>query len=126
MAWCSTTAPTALPRRSAATSPGNAALANGAASVILNEVVGSSRTVLNGATEIAGQRAALIVANPNGISVDGGSVLNASRVTLTTGTPTLTSGGAVSGFVVAGGDIAIGGGGSTPARWTRSSCCRAP
>ncbi|WP_174425394.1 filamentous hemagglutinin N-terminal domain-containing protein [Cupriavidus basilensis] len=88
---------------------GNAALANGAASVILNEVVGNSRTMLNGATEIAGQRAALIVANPNGISVDGGSVLNASRVTLTTGTPTLTSGGSVSGFVVAGGDIAIGG-----------------
>ncbi|AJG19343.1 filamentous hemagglutinin N-terminal domain-containing protein [Cupriavidus basilensis] len=88
---------------------GNAALANGAASVILNEVVGSSRTMLNGATEIAGQRAALIVANPNGISVDGGSVLNASRVTLTTGTPNLTSGGAVSGFAVAGGDIAISG-----------------
>ena len=90
---------------------GNAALANGAAGVILNEVVGNSRTMLNGTTEIAGQRAALIVANPNGISVDGGSVLNASRVTLTTGTPTLTSGGSVSGFVVAGGDIAIGGGG---------------
>ncbi|WP_458763792.1 two-partner secretion domain-containing protein [Cupriavidus basilensis] len=88
---------------------GNAALANGAASVILNEVVGSSRTMLNGTTEIAGQRAALIVANPNGISVDGGSVLNASRVTLTTGTPTLTSGGSVAGFTVAGGDIAITG-----------------
>ncbi|QOT78048.1 filamentous hemagglutinin N-terminal domain-containing protein [Cupriavidus basilensis] len=88
---------------------GNAALANGAAGVILNEVVGNSRTMLNGTTEIAGQRAALIVANPNGISVDGGSVLNASRVTLTTGTPTLTSGGSVSGFTVAGGDIAITG-----------------
>lgn len=88
---------------------GNAALANGAASVILNEVVGNARTMLNGTTEIAGQRAALIVANPNGISVNGGSVLNASRVTLTTGTPTLASDGAVSGFSVAGGDIAIGG-----------------
>jgi filamentous hemagglutinin family protein len=65
---------------------GNANLANGAASVIIAEVTGNAASQLNGAMEVAGQKAAIVVANPNGISANGLSFINASRATLSTGT----------------------------------------
>uniref|UniRef100_UPI003DA0D9DA two-partner secretion domain-containing protein n=1 Tax=Xanthomonas oryzae TaxID=347 RepID=UPI003DA0D9DA len=70
---------------------------------------------LNGYVEVAGQRAEVIIANPAGIQVDGGGFLNASRVTLTTGTPIL-SGGALEGYRVSGGAIQIGGAGLDTSR----------
>ncbi|WP_255423937.1 hemagglutinin repeat-containing protein [Xanthomonas sp. SI] len=87
---------------------GNDNLKNsGAATLILNEVT-SSASRLQGYTEIAGARAQLVIANPNGISCDGCGFLNASRVTLATGTPQLGSDGALNGFAITGGVLSIG------------------
>ncbi len=80
---------------------------SGAASLILNEVTSASSR-LQGYTEIAGAKAQLVIANPNGISCDGCGFLNTSRVTLTTGTPNLGSDGALNGFTVTGGALSIG------------------
>ncbi|WP_255423604.1 hemagglutinin repeat-containing protein [Xanthomonas sp. GW] len=87
---------------------GNDNLKNsGAATLILNEVT-SSASRLQGYTEIAGARAQLVIANPNGISCDGCGFLNASRVTLATGTPQLGSDGALNGFGITGGVLSVG------------------
>ncbi|WP_428959990.1 filamentous hemagglutinin N-terminal domain-containing protein, partial [Xanthomonas oryzae] len=88
---------------------GNPWLATGSARVILNEVNGPASR-LNGYVEVAGQRAEVIIANPAGIQVDGGGFLNASRVTLTTGTPILSN-GALDGYRVNGGAIQVAGAG---------------
>ncbi|WP_045771249.1 filamentous hemagglutinin N-terminal domain-containing protein, partial [Xanthomonas albilineans] len=79
------------------------------AKVILNEVNGPV-SHLGGYVEVAGARAEVVIANPAGIQVDGGGFLNASRVTLTTGTP-LVSNGALDGYRVSGGTIQIMGAG---------------
>ncbi|WP_369935200.1 hemagglutinin repeat-containing protein [Xanthomonas tesorieronis] len=87
---------------------GNDNLKNsGAATLILNEVT-SSASRLQGYTEIAGAKAQLVIANPNGISCDGCGFLNAARVTLATGTPQLGSDGALNGFGITGGVLSIG------------------
>ncbi|MEA9565127.1 hemagglutinin repeat-containing protein [Xanthomonas sp. WHRI 8932A] len=80
---------------------------SGAASLILNEVTSASSR-LQGYTEIAGAKAQLVIANPNGISCDGCGFLNTSRVTLTTGTPNLGGDGALTGFTITGGALSIG------------------
>ncbi|MFC5474728.1 hemagglutinin repeat-containing protein [Paraherbaspirillum soli] len=90
---------------------GNANLANGAARIILNEVTGSGRSQLSGYTEVAGQRAQVIIANPNGISCDGCGFINTSRGVLTTGTPVFGGDGSLAAFRVTRGDIQIGAGG---------------
>ncbi|MBE1427436.1 filamentous hemagglutinin, partial [Desulfomicrobium macestii] len=51
------------------------------ARVILNEVTGSSRSRLEGYTEIFGYPADYILANPNGITVNGGGFINTPRAT---------------------------------------------
>lgn len=60
-------------------------LANGGASVILNEVTSNKSSSLNGFIEVAGQKADVIIANPNGISCSGCSFINTDRAVLTTG-----------------------------------------
>ncbi|MFJ9535136.1 hemagglutinin repeat-containing protein [Herbaspirillum sp. NPDC101396] len=90
---------------------GNAALTNGSARLILNEVTGSSRSQLNGYIEVAGQRAEVIVANPNGISCSGCGFINTSRGVLTTGTPEFAADGSLSNLRVTRGDITIDGSG---------------
>ncbi|MEE7561015.1 filamentous hemagglutinin N-terminal domain-containing protein, partial [Xanthomonas sp. Kuri4-2] len=82
----------------------------GPATLILNEVTAASSR-LQGYTEIAGSKAQLVIANPNGISCDGCGFLNTSRVTLATGTPELGSDGALAGFAINGGALSIGGNG---------------
>ncbi len=67
--------------------PANPWLATGPAKLILNEVTGQNPSLISGPVEVAGQRADVIMANPAGISINGGSFINANRVTLTTGTP---------------------------------------
>ncbi|WP_329768683.1 hemagglutinin repeat-containing protein [Stenotrophomonas maltophilia] len=94
---------------------GNPWLATGSARVILNEVNGPASR-LNGYVEVAGQRAEVIIANPAGIQVNGGGFLNASRVTLTTGTPMFTGAGALEGYRVSGGAIQIDGEGLDTSR----------
>jgi filamentous hemagglutinin len=60
----------------------NPALRDGAAQLILAEVLGDTATRLRGAIEIAGTRAELIIANPHGIECDGCSFLGSTRALL--------------------------------------------
>ncbi len=68
-----------------------------AARVILNEVRGTSPSLLRGYTEIFGQKAAYILSNPNGIGCDGCGFINTSRLTLVAGRPEIEN-GAVKSF----------------------------
>ena len=88
---------------------GNAHLGgSGPASVILNEVTSTHRSQLQGALEVHGGSADVIVANPNGIGCDGCGFLNTPRVTLSTGTPELGADGSLDALRVEGGEIRIG------------------
>ncbi|MHC8378382.1 hemagglutinin repeat-containing protein [Pseudomonas sp. MDT1-16] len=82
-----------------------------AAQTILNEVVGGSPSQLRGYTEVAGQSARVIVANPYGISCNGCGFINTQRVTLTTGKPVLDGGGRLDRFQVDQGSVSIDGAG---------------
>ncbi|MBJ2157405.1 hemagglutinin repeat-containing protein [Variovorax sp. IB41] len=90
---------------------GNPYLAGGPARIILNEVNGGNVSQLRGYMEVAGQRAEIIIANPAGINVDGAGFINASRATLTTGTPQLNALGGLDSFLVRGGTVTINGAG---------------
>ncbi|MEO9299436.1 DUF637 domain-containing protein [Devosia alba] len=81
---------------------------SGPASVILNEVTSANRSSLNGMLEVHGAAAGVVIANPNGITCDGCGFINTPRVTLSTGTPELGAGGALSNLRVEGGDVLIG------------------
>ena len=79
-----------------------------AASLIITEVTGKNRTNINGTVEVAGKRADLVMANRNGIYVNGGNFLNTDRVTLTTGSLEMKNGDLVA-INVTQGQIGIGG-----------------
>ena len=65
---------------------GNPNLQNGKeASTIINEVSGVNKSRIEGYQEIAGKKANYILANPNGIYVNGAGFINTGNVTLTTG-----------------------------------------
>lgn len=87
----------------------NPNMVRGTAKLIVNEVTGSGRTAMNGFLEVAGDRAGVIVANPNGIAVNGGGFLNTSRAMLTTGRPIYDASGWVTDVTVAGGRIQVAG-----------------
>ncbi|MEJ6405104.1 two-partner secretion domain-containing protein [Yoonia sp. 2307UL14-13] len=89
---------------------GNSNLRGGAAGIILNEVTSTNPSVLNGFLEVGGQRADVIVANPNGITCDGCGFINTNQLTITTGEPAYT-GDQFTGFSVENGLVAIGAGG---------------
>ncbi len=55
------------------------------ADLIITEVTGNKLSNILGYTEIAGKKADYILANPNGINVNGAGFLNTRDVTLTTG-----------------------------------------
>ena len=55
------------------------------ASTIINEVSGVNRSRIEGYQEIAGKRANYILANPNGIYINGAGFINTGNVTFTTG-----------------------------------------
>ena len=82
-----------------------------AARVIVNQVNSSSPSQLRGFLEVAGKSAQVVVANPNGLLVDGGGFINTSRATLTTGTPNFAADGLLAGFNVSGGNITVQGAG---------------
>jgi filamentous hemagglutinin len=90
---------------------GNQNLKGQAASTILNEVTSANASQLNGYTEVAGQSARVIVANPYGISCNGCGFINTPRVTLTTGKPVLDGNGQLTRFNVQGGSVSIDGAG---------------
>ncbi|GLQ98656.1 hemagglutinin repeat-containing protein [Dyella mobilis] len=81
------------------------------ARVIVNEVTSTNPTYLRGYTEVAGHAADVIIANPNGIAVNGAGFINTNRATLTTGLPTFGADGSLSGLHVTGGSVAIEGDG---------------
>ena len=91
------------------------------ARVILNEVTSTQPSKLKGYTEAAGKAADVIIANPNGISVNGAGFINVPRVTLTTGVPDIDAQGNLTGFDVRGGEIAIEGDGLDTRRQSATS-----
>ncbi|WEJ05868.1 DUF637 domain-containing protein [Pseudomonas sp. FJ2-5-13] len=88
---------------------GNPNLKGGAANVILNEVNGGSPSQLRGYTEVAGQSAKVIVANPYGVTCSGCGFINTPNVTLTTGKPVLDASGQLQRYEVDGGAVTIDG-----------------
>ncbi len=84
-------------------------LQQNSARVILNEVTGSTPSQLLGPIEIAGDKADLIIANPNGLVIDGARFINIGRMTLSTGRPTFNTNGSLQTLNVTGGDITING-----------------
>ena len=85
----------------------NANLQGNAAKLILTEVTGTGKTNLNGMLEIAGTKADLVIANPNGIVGKNFGFINVGRATLTTGMPDWGADGKLNGFSVAKGTIDI-------------------
>lgn len=96
----------------------NANLQGNAAKLILTEVTGTGKTNLNGMLEIAGTKADLVIANPNGIVGKGFGFINVGRATLTTGIPNMGADGKLNGFSVAKGTIDIQNAGLTEDRRT--------
>ncbi|WP_207260286.1 hemagglutinin repeat-containing protein [Desulfovibrio sp. Huiquan2017] len=88
----------------------NANLGGRAASSILTEVTGTGRTSLGGYIEIFGSRANFILANPNGISINGGGFINTPKATLATGRPQFDNNHFL-GIDVRDGDIRVEGAG---------------
>lgn len=91
-------------------SDGNRYLAGGTASLILTEVTGTGVSSLLGYTEVLGDSAEFVLANPNGIHCDGCGFINTPRVTFATGSA-LMHDGALQGFHIGGGKVVIEGAG---------------
>ena len=89
---------------------GNPNFQGAAANIILNEVNGGSPSQLRGYTEVAGQSAHVIVANPYGISCNGCGFINTPQATLTTGKAVIEN-GQISRYQVDKGSVAIEGAG---------------
>lgn len=89
---------------------GNPNLHGTAANIILNEVNGGSPSQLRGYTEVAGQSAHVIVANPYGISCNGCGFINTPQATLTTGKAVIEN-GQITRYQVDQGTVAIEGAG---------------
>ncbi|TFF42012.1 filamentous hemagglutinin N-terminal domain-containing protein [Pseudomonas sp. RIT623] len=87
---------------------GNSNLGGRSASVILNEVNGANPSQLKGYTEVAGQAAHVIVANPYGVTCNGCGFINTPRATLTTGKPVVEN-GQLQRYQVEQGSVAIEG-----------------
>ena len=79
------------------------------AKVILNEVLSTNPSLLNGFTEVAGTKADILIANYNGITCVSCGFINTGRTTLTTGTPILDASGALLGLRVSQGLITVEG-----------------
>ena len=88
---------------------GNSNMVNGTAKVIVNQVTSGTPTSMNGYLEVAGQRASVVVANPNGITVNGGGLPNADHAVLTTGRAELNGAGNLQNYRVEQGKVAIEG-----------------
>ncbi|AEF46846.1 filamentous hemagglutinin family outer membrane protein [Serratia sp. AS12] len=88
---------------------GNPNLKGKPADLIINEVTGGSRSELQGKLEVFGNKANVMIANPNGISCDGCGFINAPGVTLTTGKPQFDKQGALEALEVKKGGVTIGG-----------------
>lgn len=88
---------------------GNSNMVNGTAKVIVNQVTSDVPTSMNGYLEVAGQKATVVVANPNGITVNGGGFLNTEHAVLTTGRLGLDDAGHLQHYRVEQGNVSIEG-----------------
>ncbi|MEO7548553.1 MAG: filamentous hemagglutinin N-terminal domain-containing protein, partial [Ramlibacter sp.] len=88
---------------------GNLQMGTTPARIILNEVVGTGASQLRGTIEVAGQRADIVIANPNGISCDGCGFLNtAGRTSLVAGQVRTGIDGVIESFDTGPGAIHVG------------------
>ncbi|MDE1481085.1 filamentous hemagglutinin N-terminal domain-containing protein [Xenorhabdus bovienii] len=78
------------------------------AKIIVNEVVGSNRTNLEGALEIVGNKANVVISNQNGIVANGARFINLNNVNLNTGKVSLKQNGDLHSVNVNKGQITIG------------------
>ena len=85
-------------------------LAGKGARVILNEVTSSKASTLNGYLEVAGNRASVVIANANGISVNGLGFINTDNVIISTGKVTNWADGNMK-FSSSKGDMLVNGDG---------------
>ncbi|NRN26032.1 filamentous hemagglutinin N-terminal domain-containing protein [Serratia marcescens] len=88
---------------------GNPNLKGKPAELIINEVTGGSRSELQGKLEVFGNKANVMIANPNGITCNGCGFINAPGVTLTSGKPQFDKQGALEALEVKKGGVTIGG-----------------
>jgi filamentous hemagglutinin family protein len=80
------------------------------ARIILNEVTSTNKSLIAGVTEIFGNSAEYILANPNGIMVNGAGFINTPRATFSTGTPELDpKTGRIQSLLVDRGTVTISG-----------------
>lgn len=87
---------------------GNSRLKGKPAELIINEVTSGNRSELKGKLEVFGNKAGVMIANPNGITCDGCGFINAPSVTLTTGKPQFDKQGALDALAVKKGSVIIG------------------
>ncbi|WP_174508774.1 DUF637 domain-containing protein [Klebsiella oxytoca] len=90
---------------------GNTRLKGKPAELIINEVTSGNRSELKGKLEVFGNKAGVMIANPNGITCDGCGFINSPSVTLTTGKPQFDKQGALDALDVKKGTVIIGGNG---------------
>ena len=88
---------------------GNPNLSGGPARIIVNEVMSDRPSELRGFLEVAGTKADVIIANPNGIYADGAGFLNASRAILAAGHVLRDPSGGYTGLRIDDGRIDIRG-----------------
>src|SRR5471032_3409435 len=55
------------------------------ANTIVNQVTGTNPSLIQGAITVLGPRANVILANPNGVTIDGGSFVTNGHVVISTG-----------------------------------------
>ena len=89
--------------------PGNNNMAERPAKIIVNEVTGTGSTSMDGFLEVAGNRADVVIANPNGITVNGGGFIHTGKAFLTTGKPVYDDRDNLQNLAVTGGLIDIEG-----------------
>ncbi|WP_068313828.1 filamentous hemagglutinin N-terminal domain-containing protein [Polycladidibacter hongkongensis] len=80
------------------------------ANTIINEVTSQRRSLIEGPLEVLGAKADVILANPNGITVNGGSFINTGRAALIAG-KSIPAASTDHSFQVQGGDVRILSGG---------------
>ncbi|WP_289991657.1 filamentous hemagglutinin N-terminal domain-containing protein [Photorhabdus laumondii] len=86
----------------------NPNLKDKSADLIINEVIGTNDSQLQGQLEVAGQKANILIANPNGITCNGCSFVNTPVVTLSTGKPVFDKDGVLEALEVKKGTITLG------------------
>ena len=90
---------------------GNPNLMGGTARIIVNEVTSANPSELRGFLEVAGDRAGVVIANPNRILADGAGFLNTARITLATGHTMMDATGNLAALRIDDGKVVITGNG---------------